>query len=77
MNLCCPEMIMTELLKSLCCYKSFFDHTCRVLTEPGGSGVSGNDRADRLASIADITSGLQLGRLEELSQHRQIRASQH
>ena len=29
---------------------------------PGHAGVSGNERADRLASTADITSGLQLGR---------------
>ena len=45
----------------------------------GYAGVSGNERADRLAS----TSGLQLGwaevlkRLEELSEHGQARASQH
>ena len=48
---------------------------------PGHAGVSGNERADRLASTADTTSGLQLGRgalsLEELSQHGQARASQH
>ena len=31
---------------------------------PGHTGVSGNERADRLASTADITSGLQLGRAE-------------
>ena len=31
---------------------------------PGHAGVSGNERADRLASTADITSGLQLGRAE-------------
>ena len=48
---------------------------------PGHAGVSGNERADRLASTADITSaawqvrGAQ--RLEELSQHGQARASQH
>ena len=30
------------------------------------AGVSGNERADRLASTADITSGLQLGRAEVL-----------
>ena len=30
------------------------------------SGVSGNNRADRLASTADITSGLQFGRAEVL-----------
>ena len=29
---------------------------------PGHAGVNGNERADRLASTADITSGLQLGR---------------
>ena len=29
---------------------------------PGHAGVSGNGQADRLASTADITSGLQLGR---------------
>ena len=28
------------------------------------AGISGNERADRLASRADITSGLQLGRTE-------------
>ena len=31
---------------------------------PGHAGVSGNERADRLASTTDITSGLQLGRAE-------------
>ena len=31
---------------------------------PGHAGVSRNERADRLASTADITSGLQLGRVE-------------
>ena len=33
---------------------------------PGHAGVNGNERADRLASTADITSGLQLGRAEVL-----------
>ena len=33
---------------------------------PGHAGVSGNERADRLASTADITSGLQLVRTEVL-----------
>ena len=33
---------------------------------PGHAGVSGNERADRLASTVDITSGLQLGRAEVL-----------
>ena len=33
---------------------------------PGHAGVSGNERADRLASTADIISGLQLGRAEVL-----------
>ena len=33
---------------------------------PGHAGVSGNERADRLVSTADITSGLQLGRTEVL-----------
>ena len=33
---------------------------------PGHAGVSGNERADRLASTADITSSLQLGRAEVL-----------
>ena len=33
---------------------------------PGHAGVSGNERADRLASTADIKSGLQLGRAEVL-----------
>ena len=33
---------------------------------PGHAGVSGNERAVRLASTADITSGLQLGRAEVL-----------
>ena len=33
---------------------------------PGHAGVSGNERAGRLASTADITSGLQLGRAEVL-----------
>ena len=33
---------------------------------PGHTGVSGNERADRLASTADITSGLQLGGAEVL-----------
>ena len=31
---------------------------------PGHAGVSGNERADRLASTADITSSLHLGRAE-------------
>ena len=33
---------------------------------PGNAGVSGNERTDRLASTADITSALQLGRAEVL-----------
>ena len=33
---------------------------------PGHAGVSGNERADRLASTAHITCGLQLGRAEML-----------
>ena len=33
---------------------------------PGHTAVSGNERADRLASTADITSGLQLGSAEVL-----------
>ena len=33
---------------------------------PGYTRVIGNERADRLASTADITSGLQLGRAEVL-----------
>ena len=33
---------------------------------PGHAGVSRNERSDRLASTADITSGLQLGRAEVL-----------
>ena len=33
---------------------------------PRHAGVSGNERADRLASTADITSGLQFGRAEVL-----------
>ena len=33
---------------------------------PGHAGVSGNERANRLASTADITSGLQFGRSEVL-----------
>ena len=33
---------------------------------PGHARVSRNERADRLANIADITSGLQLGRVEVL-----------
>ena len=33
---------------------------------PGHAGVSGNEWADRLASTADITSGLQLGSAEVL-----------
>ena len=33
---------------------------------PGHTGVSGNERVDRLASSADVTSGLQLGRAEVL-----------
>ena len=33
---------------------------------PGHAGVSGNERADRLVSTANITSGLQLGRAEVL-----------
>ena len=34
---------------------------------PGYAGVSGNEQADRLASTADITSGLQLGRADRLA----------
>ena len=30
----------------------------------GHTGASGNEQADRLASTVDITSGLQLGRVE-------------
>ena len=33
---------------------------------PGHAGVSGNERADRLASTTDVTSGLQLDRAEVL-----------
>ena len=33
---------------------------------PGHVGVSGNERADRLANTADMTSGLHLGRAEVL-----------
>ena len=33
---------------------------------PGHTGVGGNERADRLASTADITSDLQLGMAEVL-----------
>ena len=33
---------------------------------PGHAGVSGNERADRLASTADFTSALQLGRAKVL-----------
>ena len=33
---------------------------------PGYAGVSGNERADILATTADITSGLQLGRAKVL-----------
>ena len=33
---------------------------------PGHAGVSGDERTDRLASTANITSGLQLGRAELL-----------
>ena len=33
---------------------------------PGHAGVSGNERADRLASTLNITFGLQLGRAEVL-----------
>ena len=36
----------------------------RLLCCPGHAGVGGNERADRLVSTADITSGLQLGRVE-------------
>ena len=38
----------------------------------GHAGVSGDERADRLASIADITSGLQLGRAEVFRDLRNI-----
>ena len=33
---------------------------------PGHAGVSGNERADRLSSTADLTFGLQFGRAEVL-----------
>ena len=33
---------------------------------PGHAGVNGNERADRLASTADVTADLQLGRPEVL-----------
>ena len=39
---------------------------------PGHTGVSGNERADKLASTADITSGLQLGRVAVLRGLRNI-----
>ena len=34
---------------------------------PGHAGVKANDRADRLAGKATLTSGLLLGRAEELT----------
>ena len=37
---------------------------------PEHAGVSGNERADRLANTGDITSGLQLGRAEVLRDFR-------
>ena len=45
---------------SVFCYKDVMDLL------PGHAGVSGNERADGLASTADITSRLQLGRAEVL-----------
>ena len=39
---------------------------------PKHAGVSGNERADRLASTADITSDMQLGREEELRGLRNV-----
>ena len=36
---------------------------------PGHAGVKGNDRADRQAGKATITSGLCLGRSEEFTCH--------
>ena len=50
----CTAMHLLWLQRLLCIY-------C-----PGHVGVSGNERADRLASTADITSGLQLGSTEVL-----------
>ena len=37
-----------------------------LIYSPGHSGVSGNERADRLASTADLTSGPQFARAELL-----------
>ena len=50
---------------------------------PSHASVKGTEQVDRLASTADITTGLLLGRaevlfeVEELSDHIQERASQH
>ena len=45
---------------------------------PGHAVVSGNERTDRLARTADISSGLQHGRAEALRDERgQARASEH
>ena len=41
---------------------------------PGHAGVKGNDRANRLAGKATLTSGLLLGKLEVLSLRHYLRA---
>ena len=45
---------------------SLWVHRRLWIYRPGHTGVSVNEWADRLASIGDITSGLQLGRAEVL-----------
>ena len=45
---------------------STFQNSCGCTYCPGHAGVKGNDRADRLAGKATLTSGLLLGRSELL-----------
>ena len=44
---------------------------------PGHAGVKGNDRADRLAGKATLTSGLLLGRSEALRHHMRAQNQGH
>ena len=45
---------------------AIFGCTLLWIYRPGHAGISGNEHADRLASTADFTAGLQLGRVEVL-----------
>ena len=58
------SMNLLQKLKSATGTQLFTVFGCKNLLWiylPGHAGINGNERASRLASIADITSGLQLG----------------